>query len=217
MSQDEMPFSSHAADQAWFSMLLVNDPNTALVGSLRPSRLHPIWVALRRPFERGAPRPEPAVSDAVEQIPGLRPRPTRWLGPVLLALGVALAVGGSGRARMAAAPPTASAAVQEERIGTTQFEARPAPSPERTVSVPGTSVEASPGAPGAAAQRDAAVAVAASVAPPARDPSASAPEGRSAAAARASKASAPRATSVKKKAAARRVRRALGQGLARSR
>jgi hypothetical protein len=215
MSRDEVPFSSHAADQAWFSMLLVNHPNTAIVGALRPSRRHPIWVALRRPFERGVPRLEPAASDAVEQIPGLRPRPARWLGPALLALGVALAVGGSERARMAAATPTASAAVQEQRIGTTKLSARPVPSPERAVNVPGKSAELPPGAAGAV-QRDAAVAIAARVAPPAHDPSASAPEGRSAAPPRASTASAPRATSVKKKAAARRVRRAIGHGLKRS-
>ncbi len=85
MSRDEAPLSTHAADQTWFSMLLVNDPNTALVASLRPSRQHPLWAALRRPFERLAPH---RVLDASE-IPGLRPRRAPWIAAGLL-LGLAV-------------------------------------------------------------------------------------------------------------------------------
>lgn len=175
-------------------MSLVNDPNTALVGALRPRREHPLWTALRRPFER-----VPTASDAVESIPGLRPRPSRWLWVGLL---VAIGVGLAGtaletvRAAPGAAPvvAAASAATEEasagERLGTTTLQMLPAPRP--------------------VAQRDPAAKGAADVAASASEPRPQPSTPAAAASPRAAKAAASSKTSAKKKPASRRLRRALG-------
>lgn len=84
MLQEELPASSRGPDQVYFSMLMVNDPNAALFGSLRPARVHPLVAALRRPFE-AVPQPAP---EPVESAPGLRPRWSRWIAAGLLLLGV---------------------------------------------------------------------------------------------------------------------------------
>lgn len=90
MLQDELPASSRGPDQVWFSMIMVNDPNAALFGSLRPSRPHPILAAMRRPFER--PTPVAPVPPSDDQRPALRPR-SRWIAAGLAAGLVALGFG----------------------------------------------------------------------------------------------------------------------------
>ena len=91
MLQEEVPASSRGPDQVWFSMIMVNDPNAALFGSLRPTRPHPILAAIRRPFERIAPAATRPVSDEPE--PALRPRRSRWVAAALAAGLVALGFG----------------------------------------------------------------------------------------------------------------------------
>lgn len=194
-------------------MLLVNDPNTALVGSLRPSRQHPLWAALRRPFERA-----PVAVEAGEPIPGLRPRPGRWLGAgLLLALGVGLAVVGPEHLWKAPAEAARSAgASQTERAGTTTLALRGAPSPALSASTGGRPPQLSAGARDGAAL-PLAGAIAASVAP-------AAPEARAEASAVASRLPPPAsaaavsgAPAAKKKAKAKALRRELSRALAKRR
>lgn len=188
-------------------MLLVNDPNTALAGSLRPSREHPLWAALRRPFER------PPLPSELEDIPGLRPRTGRWLGAaLLLALTAVLAGVGLDRAGLTSfGAVAASVAPQQERVGATTLALRPAPASAGTESVPSAEP---PRAAAALEARAEPLAFAASVAPsepPAQAVAAPAPPPRAAATAPAAKKrSAPAA---KKKAAARPLRRAVGRAL----
>lgn len=91
MYQEELPASSRGPDQVWFSMIMVNDPNAALFGSLRPSRPHPILAAIRRPFERLAPAAPRPVEQ--QQEPALRPRRSRWFAAACAAGLVALGFG----------------------------------------------------------------------------------------------------------------------------
>ncbi|MEO8184410.1 MAG: hypothetical protein ABI895_36845 [Deltaproteobacteria bacterium] len=182
MSPDEATPSTHPASQTWFAMLLANDPNTALIGALRPSRKHAFWEALQRPFEGRAPHLAPMAREAGEQIPGLRPRPTRWFGAaLLLALGVGLATVGLEKVRLAPVEaPTASAALPGEPLAATTLSARPAPYP--AVAVP----------------------IATSVAPLVPEARVSEP---AAVRPRAARATVPAALSAKKKPPARRLRR----------
>jgi hypothetical protein len=150
MSLDEIPPSSHAASQAWFSMMLANDPNTALVASLRPRRQSSLWAALRRPFEQQPP----LALERADEMPGLRPRSARWLGVgLLLALGMGLA------------------AQQHERLGALVLGEPPA-APAR----PQLNVVSSPGQPAHAAlevtvHSQTAQAITANLVPLAREPS----------------------------------------------
>jgi hypothetical protein len=156
MSLDEAPLSIRAADQAWFSMLLANDPNTALLGSLRPSRRHSFWAALW-PFERRVSLHTLQAGEGVESIPGLRSGSARWIGG-LLVLGVGLA-----------ATLLPSAAFQGEELSAVTLPARAAPSPPPAVNVaPSTVVSSLDSSVGAhqVTAKAAAVDVTAQVAPP---------------------------------------------------
>jgi hypothetical protein len=124
MSRDEAPPSTHAATQAWFSLLLANDPNTALVGSLRPPRENRLWAALRRAFERSPPSP----LGLTDEMPELRPRTGRWIGAGL-ALAVGAAAVGLDLWQVPDTAPAASAAPQGERVGTTTLALRSAAPP----------------------------------------------------------------------------------------
>jgi hypothetical protein len=188
MSPDESPLSTHPASQTWIAMLLANDPNTALMAALRPTRKHALWEAIRRPFEREAPHFAALASEVEEDVPGLRPRPARWLGAaLLLALGVGLASVGLEQIRLAPVEaPTASAAFAGEPLAATTLSVRPAPSPA------------------------VAAAIATSVAPPAPEARANGP---AAVLPRAATATVPAASSAKKKPAARRLRRDFGRKL----
>jgi len=187
-SPNEAPPSTHPASQTWFAMLLANDPNTALIGALRPSRKQPLWELIQRPFERSAPQLAALASEAGEHIPGLRPRRARWLGAtLLLALGVGLAGVGLQQVRLAPVEAaTASAALPGEALAATTLSVRPAPSP--AVAVP----------------------IATSVAPLA--PEARVNE-RAAVLPRAGTVTVPAASSAKKKPAARHLRRTFGRAL----
>ena len=127
MFQEELPASSRGPDQVWFSMIMVNDPNAALFGSLRPSRPHPIVAAIRRPFERLAPAAPRPVEE--EQEPALRPRRPRWFAAALAAGLVAL---GFGLTETVLEQLTAkdslpvATAVPAARIGSTTLSALPA-------------------------------------------------------------------------------------------
>lgn len=126
MFQEELPASSRGPDQVWFSMIMVNDPNAALFGSLRPSRPHPIVAALRRPFESLAPAAPRPVDEARE--PALRPHRPRWLAAAIAAGLVAL---GFGLTETALEQLTASDGAQvatsaPARIGSTTLSALPA-------------------------------------------------------------------------------------------
>lgn len=108
-------------------MFLVNDPNTALAASLRPSRQHPLWAALRRPFERTVPL-QLGGHDGADEMPGLRPRSGRWLAAgLLLALGAGLAWLGPERAQLTATE--ALAAFRGEPLALASLPLRPAPAP----------------------------------------------------------------------------------------
>lgn len=187
MSPNEAPPSTHPASQTWFAMLLANDPNTALIGALRSSRKQAFWEAMRRPFERRAPHLALMASEAGEQIPGLRPRPARWVGAaLLLALGVGLAGVGLEKVRLAPVEAPTASAVPGEPLAATTLSVRPAPYP--AVAVP----------------------IATSVAPTA--PAARISE-LAALLPRAATATVPAASSAKKKAPARRLQRDLGRVL----
>jgi hypothetical protein len=169
-------------------MLLANDPNTALIGALRPPRKQAFWEAMQRPFERCAPHLAAMASEAGEQIPGLRPRPARWLGAaLLLALGVGLASTGLEKVQLAPVEaPTASAVLSGETLAAPTLSVRPAPYP--AVVVP----------------------IATSVAPRALEARVSQP---AAVLPRAATATGPTASSAKKKSPARRLRRNFGRVL----
>jgi hypothetical protein len=193
-------------------MLLVNDPNTALVGSLRPSRQHPLWAALRRPFERA-----PVAVGAAEPIAGLRPRPGRWLGAgLLLVLGIGGAVAGPEHLWKAAAEAgTTTVAPRAGRAGTTTLALRAPPPPAFSASARIGTPELSGGGHDAAALPVAA-AITASVAT-------TAPEARAAASSVASKRPAPDSAATvsgapaKKKAKAKPLRREFSRALAKRR
>jgi hypothetical protein len=205
MSRDEVPPSSHAADQAWFSMLLVNDPNTALVGSLRPSQQPPLWAALLRPFQTQPPLPAPEADWTMEQGLGLRSRPTGWVKTgLLLALGVGLAGLGSERVRVAAADTYA--ALQDEQHVSAPPSAAP-PSAPQLVNAVGNSTEPASGTRVAAEALAAAPALSANIAPHAQ-----ARQDASAVLPRAAQAVEPSA-SAKKKPAAQPLRREFGRAL----
>jgi hypothetical protein len=127
MFQEELPASSRGPDQVWFSMIMVNDPNAALFGSLRPSRPHPILAAIRRPFERVAPA-APRPVDA-EQEPALRPRRSRWIGAALAAGLVALGFGLTETVleHLTAKDNPEVVTAAPARIGSTTLAALPAP------------------------------------------------------------------------------------------
>lgn len=188
-------------------MLLVNDPNTALFGSLRPPRHSSLWAALQRPFERRAT----LASEAGEQIPGLRPRGTRWLGAgLLLALVVGLASVGLERARTAPAEAnTAVAALHGERLSSTGLSSGPAPARQ----LPEAVAARSP-APASAALRppEPALSFAASVAPPATEPRAQ-PRARAQDVPRAAATSVAATPAAKKKGRAAPLRRELRRAL----
>ena len=210
MSRDEVPPSSHAADQAWLSMLLVNDPNTALVGSLRPARQRPLWAALLRPFQSPAPLPAPETGWGTKQVPALRSRPTGWVGAgLLLALGVGLAGVRPERVQLAAAE--AYATFQSERLASATPPVRPAPAPQ-LANVAGGSAELSRGAWAAVGALEGAPALTVNTLPPSPEPRAQAREEGSAALPRTAKAAAASA-SAKKKPAARPLRREFGRAL----
>ena len=207
---NDVPASSRAPDQVWFSMIMVNDPNAALFGALRPSRPHPILAALRRPFERdplAAPRP---VSEASEAEPASHPRWSRWLGVGLLLLGVAGAEGLLEAVTSRDSPQAAGVA----RVGATMLIA---PSARQTAGVEPAASGRTDGSKATAAP--AGVASAARVAPSPITVSAAlrpseAGARTSAAGARAASASVRATTSVKKKTAARQRQRAFGRALA---
>jgi len=190
MSPNEAPLSTHPASQAWFAMLLANDPNTALVAALRPSQRPAFWAALLRPFERPAPQLAALANEPGEQFPGLRPRPARWLGAALL-LALALGLTSVGLEQGGLFPAKVSGAfavLPAEALASTTLSVRPAPSPS------------------------AAAPIATSVAPLA--PEASAPEEHAAALPPAATAAVPAAAvladsaeDAKEKPAARRLRR----------
>lgn len=209
MSRDEAPLSTHVADQAWFSMLLVNDPNTALAASLRPSREHPLWAALRRPFERGVPL-ELGSNEGAEDMPGLRPRAGRWLGAgLLLALGVGLAWAGPERVERSASE--AFATFQGAPLASAAIPARPALARPPAPRLASSRTEPSHGALAAPAPLPA-LAITASVAPT-TGARAQAPEGAPAGP-RASTAAVRAAPAKKQKQpAARSLRRELDRAL----
>jgi len=85
MFHDDCVGSSGAIDQAWFAMLLVNDPNTELVGSLRPPRENVLRAALRKVF---------AWRDgggAFEQPARLRSRAPLWVTSALIVAALSVA------------------------------------------------------------------------------------------------------------------------------
>jgi hypothetical protein len=119
MFQDDMPASSRASDQVWFSMLLVNDPNAALFGALRPLQPHPLVVALRRPLEWMKPAPHASPASASPGEAALRPsRASRWVGAALLLLGFGLAEAALEQLTASETPRAATAAVS--RVGATR-------------------------------------------------------------------------------------------------
>jgi hypothetical protein len=216
MFQEEVPASSRGPEQVWFSMIMVNDPNAALFGSLRPSRPHPIVAALRRPFERHAPTAPRPVHEVDE--PALRPRRSRWISAALAAGLVALGFGLTETVleQVTAKDSHAVVTATPARIGSTTLAALPAPQPTAAGAAAsaaggGTTLVsvASAAAPVAAARESRGTSpIAASVA---RDPESSAraraPEAAPAKQARSS-------TSVKKKASARQRKAAFGRALA---
>lgn len=206
---NDVPASSRAPDQVWFSMIMVNDPNAALFGALRPSRPHPILAALRRPFERDPVAGPPPVREPSEVAPAPHPRGSRWLGVGLLLLGVAGAEGLLEAVTSRDSPQAAGVA----RVGATMLVAPPA---RQTAAV---EPAASGGTHGSEATvAPAGVASTARVAPSPITVSAalraSEPGASTRAGARAPSASVRATTSVTKKKAVRQRQRAFGRALA---
>jgi len=232
MFQEEVPASSRGPDQVWFSMIMVNDPNAALFGSLRPSRPHPILAAIRRPFERLAPAAPRPVNE--EQEPALRPRRSRWVAAALAAGLVALGFGLTETVleQLTTRDSPQAASAVPARFGSTTLSALPASQAKTTGSTASAAANrASVVSAASAGSAAAATAVRESRSTPpiavsvTRDSEPSAP-----ARAGASVSSAPRAartasdtaadrlgrstTSVKKKALARQRKAAFGRALA---
>jgi hypothetical protein len=214
MFQEEAPASSRGPDQVWFSMIMVNDPNAALFGSLRPSRPHPIVAALRRPFEALAPAAPRPVSD--ELPPALRPRRSRWVAAALAAGLVALGFGLTETVleqltgRDTAKDHVASAA--PARLGSTILAVQPASRATRAGSSVASTASAA-AAPSAVRESLGAPPIPIKVAAPGSQPSV--PAAVADATSSAARATSGRSTtSVKKKAAARQRKAALGRALA---
>jgi hypothetical protein len=106
-----------AGDQTWFAMLLVNDPNAELVGSLRPPREDAL-AASSEVFEGHV------AGDAVEGAPRWRSRAPLWVasGLIVAALGIAAAAADALLPSFALA--SASAEPASPRVGSTALVAR---------------------------------------------------------------------------------------------
>jgi len=86
MSNDDLCGSRASLDETWCAMLLVNDPDAALIGSLRPRPENRLAAALREALEE-RPREEPSLEEPAR----LRSRAPFWVAGGLLAGVVALA------------------------------------------------------------------------------------------------------------------------------
>lgn len=141
-----------SADAAWFAMPILNDPNAALIATLRPPREHAIVTALRRRFQKLGPEVTGDEVRAARELQArLRSRTPLWVAGALLALGVGaavLAAGGFASAASIQAPAPV-------RIGSTVLEARTPRAPAAAAAT-ARAVTAAPAAtPAAAPARDA--------------------------------------------------------------
>ena len=121
--QDDAPASSRASDQVWFSMLLLNDPNAALFGALRPPPPHPLLAALRRPFERRERAAEsPRAGAPAAWGVARRSRLSLWVAAGLLLVGFASAEAILEAVTASEAPKAATSGAA--RVGATLIDAR---------------------------------------------------------------------------------------------